>query len=110
MTNWIWITTEFIGFHKYPDAPDEVGFLRYRHRHIFKVKVYLEVFHNNRDVEFIMFKSYLNSLIRDSEMNDMSCEDIADYLCLNIAGMITGRKIKIEVSEDGENGVMMEYD
>ena len=27
-TNYIWITTSFEGFHSYPDAPDEVAFLK----------------------------------------------------------------------------------
>ena len=39
----IWVTFQKEGIHKYPDAPDEVDFLRYPHRHMFHFKVQIEV-------------------------------------------------------------------
>ena len=105
----IFITTEFEGFHKYPNAPEEVSFLRDFHRHIFKVKVSIEVFHNERDIEFILFKRYINSLISNGDMNCLSCEAISDILFEKINEKYPNRKITIEVSEDGENGSWSEY-
>ena len=52
----IWVTFRKEGIHKYPDAPDGVEFLKYPHRHIFHFRVELEVFHDDRDVEFILLK------------------------------------------------------
>ena len=112
MTNWIWVTTQFEGFHKYPAAPDEVAFLRDRHRHIFKVKVWVEVEHNERDVEFILFKRDVESIISYGvtfELDNKSCESIADYIQARLF-MKYARKMRIEISEDGENGCEKEYD
>lgn len=111
MTNYIWITTRFEGFHKYPNAPDEVKFLRNEHRHIFKLKIWIEVFHDERDIEFILFKRFVNNYVTDNaKLNNLSCEMISDILYKNISNTYSDRKIKIEVSEDGENGSEKEYE
>lgn len=52
----IYINTSFVGFHRWDSAPEEVAFLRDLHRHIFNVKVTVEVSHNDRDVEFFLLK------------------------------------------------------
>ena len=110
MTNYIWVTTSFEGIHKYPDAPDDVAFLRNEHRHMFHIKVFIEVFHNERDIEFIQFKRFINCFFLSSELNNKSCEMISDDLAIEIKTMYPNRKIKIEVSEDKENGSEKEYD
>jgi hypothetical protein len=106
MTNFIWITTEKEMFHCYPEAEEEVKFLRQIHRHIFKFKVYLEVFTDSRDIEFILFKKFINEEINKLNVNllDKSCEMISNYLANGIKAKYPQRDIKIEVSEDGENG------
>ena len=68
----IWVTFRREGIHKYPAAltdpklntKDEydVSFLGYPHRHIFHFRVAIEVFHNDRDIEFIQFKRWLENL------------------------------------------------
>ena len=109
--NYIWVTTSFEGFHYYKDAPEEVAFLRNLHRHIFHVKVFIEVFHNDRDIEFILFKRFVNKLINELVLdNNKSCEMIADELAGHIKDKYPGRRLIIEVSEDNENGVRKEYD
>jgi len=107
----IWITTEKEAFHKYPGAPEEVSFLRNTHRHIFKFKVYISVDHNDRDIEFIMFKHFVEKILHDmgNDLNYNSCEMLSDYLYVEISKEYGGRDIRIEVSEDGENGVDMHY-
>jgi len=110
LNNFVWITTSFEGFHKYPDAPEEVSFLKERHRHIFKLKIWIEVFHNDRDIEFILFKRFIDSLIVENEMDYKSCEMISDDLANWINEKFPKRTIKIEVSEDGENGSYKEYE
>ena len=110
MTNYIWITTSFEGFHKYPNAPEGVDFLKNLHRHIFHLKVFIEVFHDDRDIEFILFKRFVDTIPLEHNLNNMSCEMIADYIRDSIADKYPNRKIKIEVSEDLENGCEKEYE
>ena len=106
----IWVTFQKEGIHKYPNAPDEVEFLRYPHRHIFKFKVQIEVYNDDRDIEFFIFKRWLESLYADDilELDYKSCEMIADDLAKEIKDKYSGRWLAIDVSEDGENGCHIE--
>jgi hypothetical protein len=107
----IWVTFQKEGIHKYPDAPDEVDFLRYPHRHIFKFKVQIDVEHDDRDIEFFIFKRWLESLYQGNilQLDYKSCEMIADDLAKKIKDKYPGRRLAIDVSEDGENGCHVEY-
>ena len=109
-TIWAKITSEFEGIHKYPNAPDEVAFLRFDHRHIFHVTVWIEQFHNERDVEFIMFKRFIEAAIKSSQFPaNASCETMSDFLAEKVIKKYTNRRLKIEITEDGENGAFVEY-
>jgi hypothetical protein len=76
--------------------------------------VWIDVFHNDRDIEFIQFKRWLESLYSGAntvlELNWKSCEMIADDLYIQIAGRYPGRAVWIEVAEDGENGCLIKYE
>jgi len=111
MTNYIWVTAEKDMLHRYPNAPREVSFLKNEHRHNFKFKIYIEIFNNNRDIEFIIFQRFIKGILfkMAKEVNTNSCEDIANYIHSFIVEKYPNRKIGIEVSEDGENGVFMDY-
>ena len=117
MTNkLIWVTFRKEGTHKYPAALEDpnladVSFLGYPHRHIFHFKVSIEVFHDDRELEFIQFKRQCEEWIGDGTMSldFKSCEMMADDLFDLINDKWSGRKIIIEVSEDGENGCLAEY-
>jgi hypothetical protein len=102
----IWVTFAREGIHKYPDAPDGVEFLKYPHRHMFHFKVKLEVFHDDRDVEFILFKRELEALYGSGtlELDFKSCEMMAEDLAEYIQENYPGRDLIISVSEDNENG------
>ena len=91
---------------------DDVSFLGILHRHIFHFRVAIEVFHNDRDIEFIQFKRWLQRLYESSvlELNHKSCEMISDDLYDQISERYPHRKIVIEVSEDGENGCTITYE
>lgn len=97
------------GIHAYPEAPEGVEFLRYPHRHEFHFKVAIEVFHDDRDIEFILFKRELESLYGDGtlQLNSKSCEMLCDDLLDYVVQKYPHRAIKIEVSEDGENGAVL---
>jgi len=117
----IWVTFRKEGLHKYPAAlddpklatgkADDVSFLGYIHRHIFHFKVAIQVFHDDRDIEFIQFKRWCEGLYNDGvlELDFKSCEMISDDLYLRIATRYPGRNVRIEVSEDGENGCEISY-
>ena len=107
----IWVTFQKEGIHKYPDAPDEVDFLRHPHRHMFHFKVQIEVYNDDRDIEFFIFKRWLESLYADDilQLDYKSCEMMADDLAKQIKDKYPGRQLSIDVSEDGENGCHVEY-
>ena len=120
--NQIWVTFQKEGVHLYPAAKDDpalatgnwddVSFLGYAHRHIFHFKVGIEVFHDDRDIEFIQFKRWLESLYSNGilELNHRSCEMISDELAESINAAYPNRKLEITVSEDGENGATSRYE
>ncbi len=117
----IWVTFQKEGMHKYPAAltdpslatGDEydVSFLGYPHRHIFHFKVWIGVTHNDRDIEFIQFKRWLQNLYADAtlSLDFKSCEMMSDDLYDMISKKYPSREVWIEVSEDGENGSFIKY-
>ena len=116
----IWVTFRKEGIHKYPAALDDpklatgdkydVSFLGFLHRHTFHFKVAIEVFHDDRDIEFIQFKRWLEELY-EGELNVdyKSCEMMADDLYEKISARYPGREVHIDISEDGENGCHIQY-
>ena len=114
----IWVTFQQEAIHRYPAALEDpklktgdeydVSFLGHPHRHVFHFRVAIEVFHDDREIEFIQFKRWLQSLVK-SELDYKSCEMISDDLYDAIAARYPGREVQIEVSEDGENGSWCEY-
>lgn len=107
----IWVTFQKEGIHKYPLAPAGVEFLQYPHRHIFHFKVKLEVFHDDRDVEFILFKRELEELYSEGtlQLDYKSCEMICDDIAKYVKEEYPGRELVVTVSEDGENGSTCYY-
>lgn len=117
----IWVTFQREGIHKYPGADTDptlatgdeydVSFLGYPHRHIFHFKVAIQVFHNDREIEFIQFKRWLEYSFRNGvmQLDYKSCEMISDDLYEFIASRYPNRDIEITVSEDGENGATIYY-
>ena len=119
----IWVTFQKEGIHCYPAAATDpnlatgdqydVSFLANPHRHIFHFRVWLSVTHNDRDVEFIQFKRWLEQLYSSAQgvlsLDHKSCEMMSDELYDTISNKYPGREVWIEVSEDGENGSFIKY-
>ena len=121
----IWVTFQKEGIHKYPAALEDpklatgdeydVSFLGYPHRHIFHFRVCIEVFHDDRDIEFIQFKRWLERLYSNDKTGGVlvldykSCEMICDELAEKINEKYPNRRMEITVSEDGENGATIQY-
>lgn len=99
MNTYIKIKTQFVGFHRWKDAPKKVEFLRNWHRHIFGVEVTFLVDHSNRALEFFLTQEKVNKYLKKYENKkfEASCEMIAEDICKKFGAM------KVEVSEDGEN-------
>lgn len=114
----IWVKFAKEGIHKYPAALEDpkladVSFLGFPHRHIFHFRVAISVFHNDRDIEFIQFKRWLEALYNGAgsvlALDYKSCEMIADDLYIQINLRYPGRHVIISVSEDDENGCEIVY-
>jgi len=119
----IWVTFQKEGIHCYPAAATDpnlatgdqydVSFLANPHRHIFHFRVWLSVTHNDRDVEFIQFKRWLEQLYSSTQgvlsLDHKSCEMMSDELYDTISQKYPNREVWIEVSEDGENGSFIKY-
>jgi len=118
----IWVTFTKEGIHKYPGADtdpklatgdwDDVSFLGYPHRHTFHFRVWIEVFHNDRDIEFIQFKRWCQNQYNTDgvlSFDYKSCEMLSDELAEIIQANYPNRYVKISVAEDNENGCEIDY-
>jgi hypothetical protein len=128
-SSFIWVTFQKEGIHRYPAAatdvklatrrfglPEEhwldVSFLADPHRHIFHFRVEMEVFHDDRDVEFIQAKRIMERWYNDGTLylDYKSCEMMANDLYSKLITKWPGRSYAIEVSEDGENGCRINFE
>jgi len=111
----IWVTFQKAGFHRYPAASEDprlsdVNYLANKHRHLFKFRVEIEIFHNDRELEFHQVLNYCESLYQDRlDIDYKSVEMLADDLYIKLADRYPERSMAIEVSEDGECGCRIEY-
>lgn len=115
----VYAKVSFEGIHCWPDAPEEVEYLKNPHRHIFNVKVAIEVVHSDREIEFIMLGHRLNEFFKELAMDDpngvwqmgrTSCEDVAEMTIAYIRSRLELSKrtyIIVQVDEDGENGCLV---
>lgn len=106
---WAIIRLQKEGFHYWKDALDSVSFLRNRHRHLFHITVFIQQKPAiDREVEYILTKHWLIANIPDIDGPE-SCETIATNIKERVEQYFTKlRKVKVEVSEDGENGALVE--
>lgn len=105
----IFVTTQFEGLHRWKDAPEETKFLRNFHRHVFFVKLTVNVKHDDRELEFFEVKARLQRAISVvvNRGNTGSCEQIAIKLLGYLSEHLKNRQLICEVSEDNENGAVV---
>lgn len=113
---YIWVTWQQAGFHLYPDAAtdenlQDVSYLGNRHRHLFKFRVQIEVFHDDRELEFHQVLNFCESLYANKKLDIdfKSVEMLADDLYAVLHEKYPNRDMTIEISEDGECGCLIEY-
>lgn len=108
MSTSVFVTTRFVGFHRWKDAPEQHAYLRNWHRHVFHVRLTVSVNHDNREVEFIDLKKQVDEYIACIFVLpgpfEHSCEQIARLLLDYFSAS------EVEVSEDGENGAILRRD
>lgn len=107
----IFVKTQFEGCHCWASAPAEVAFLRNEHRHIFKVKLSIEVKEDDRELEFFMVKKRLDVVIEHTTAKSVSkafsCEQFAKQFLVGMRMYYPNRNMKCSVDEDGENGAVV---
>ena len=118
----LYCTFQLEGYHKYPDADKlnhtatgdylDVSHLALRHFHYFNFKVWVEVKHDNRDIEFIQLRRMITKMYneREIELDYKSCEMISNDLWKFLSKKYPSSEIRIDVSEEGINGSYTEYD
>jgi len=109
----IWVTFDKHGIHCYPNAPEEVKYLRDPHRHLFKFKVGISVYHDEREIEFHMLQNEITSWYDSGvlEFNFRSCESLAGDLLTKLKTAYPDRPYySVEVSEDGECGAELVHE
>ena len=107
---YVYCTTQFEWFHRWPDASSDVPFLRNLHRHMFHVRFTVKVKHKDRAVEFIGLKRNIDEFInrlRPRWPENLSCEMIAQILIDELHKQSILQAYSCEVSEDGENGAIV---
>lgn len=108
----VYCTFEVEGFHawKHAGRDSSEGYLKHRHRHMFKCKCSIGVDGVNRQIEFISMRRYLVEFLTEGygapcEFDNMSCENIAEQLIWAMKNKYgTYKECMVDVSEDGENG------
>lgn len=91
------------GYHRWKDAPEAVSLLRHRHRHIFHIRCWFEVTHEDREYEIIMTQWQIEDFLKKKygavcEFDGMSCESIAREIREQFGAA------QVEVLEDGYGG------
>ena len=108
------VRTRFVGFHKWPEAPAEVAFLRDLHRHVFYVECHFRI-EESRQLEFFLVQATVNrqvGLVRTTldGSPSMSCEQMAELIA---NGLYLSERLpvfKVVVSEDNENDGVVELE
>lgn len=118
----IFVTAQFEGWHCWPEAPEQVSYLRQLHRHLFNVKVFVKVGTPDREVEFHMLKGWVKECIgrrlepmtrrvSHDVVQSASCEMLAHALRAQLVAehpqlVVTG----VLVDEDGECGALVSWE
>lgn len=111
----VFVTYDFVGHHRWPDAPTDVGYLAGSHRHVFGVRVEVSVDGDNREIEYHTLKRQLLNAQRmrfnlientnEADLGAKSCEMVAEIILEDVMSLYPERLFyRVTVTEDGENG------
>ena len=109
------------GYHYYPGADVnpgtatndkfDVSHLAFKHMHYFYFKVWVQVHHDDRDIEFIQLRRWIEELYDSAylSMDNQSCEMMSDALYTQLCCRYPNSEIRIDISEENINGSYTEY-
>jgi hypothetical protein len=107
----VYCTLQVEATHNWPGCPfDEVDYLRVPHRHLFGIKAYVAVNHDDRDVEFIMLKHQIQAYFREMYYDGSKQLCVFGAKSCEMLGKELIEKFNLtrcEVDEDGENGAIV---
>lgn len=83
----IGITINRLGYHRWPEAPEELAYLRTRHQHNFEYTLQLQVSSQARELEFHTLRSTLDAYVVE-DWGTRSCEEIAQHLLTELSGVL----------------------
>jgi len=100
---YIIINTQFAATHHWPECTIATQqHLKLVHRHVFHVRMKWEVGHNDRELEFIEMKEFVESFIDISYRNRFIGKKSCEMLCEELAQQFKAQYVR--VMEDNENG------
>jgi hypothetical protein len=100
---------EVPGLHYWSEAPDEVCFLRSKHRHLFCISCFFEVGHANRERELLITQDVIEQYLCNKYPRSEHCIDFGEMSCEMIAVDLVNNLgcISCEVLEDGKGGTLV---
>lgn len=114
VSRFITVRGDYVGFHAYENAPDEVAFLRNNHRHKFYWEAKIQVLHDDRELEFFIVKNMIETEIipfTTMQQNLGSCEMQAERILEGLVNAYGDKRTYIvAVSEDNESDGFVIYD
>lgn len=115
--SFITVRHEIPGLHCWPGAPDNRGYLRLPHRHLFRFELTIEVYHEDREIEFHDLADMLASVVCSMDQRGvarcmpdygamldfgaMSCEAMASAV-LDYFHLRYPREMDVRVYEDND--------
>lgn len=116
MKKYIVVKNNYEGIHRYKDAPVEVDYLRQYHRHIFNIETKIEVYDEDRELEFMIVKHLIQQFISEKKkggfywiMDNLSCENVCSMIYKLIKDNYgETRYVSVRVYEDNENSAIVE--
>ena len=99
------------GNHQWSNAPEKVKELRELHEHDFIIEVWIQQFHHNRDIEYILFRKDLEKIwesVYKKLGEERSCEMLAKGIKEVLRLKFINRRVKVGVFEDETQGALFE--
>lgn len=118
----VYTTLQKEGYHWFPEAaelpnfatgeddPFDVSHLANKHMHYFVIRIWVQVSHLNRAIEFIQLRRWLEQYFGLGPYNFgcKSCEEIAADIAQELAESYPTSELRVEVAEDNINGALVE--
>lgn len=98
------------GYHKYPKCSGKYASkIRKTHKHNFTIKVKIQTYHDDREIEFLEFRDEMRDFTKKIDVflfkdSTKSCEHMARNILTYLFINYPGREVSVSVYEDDLNG------